>query len=338
MRAFDPPVVGPGQVTLRVAGCGLCHTDVAFYDGSVKPRHDLPLILGHEITGTVESAPEPFAHLVGRDVLVPAVIPCDACDLCQSGHDNACSAQIMPGNDVHGGFASHTVVPGRHLIPLGADRGGYSLPELAVVADAVTTPYQALIRANVRPGDLVVVIGVGGIGSYAVQIGRALGAAVAAVDIDPRKLERVSQFGARWTFDARTHEARAIRQQLVDEGFRNTAAWRIFEMSGTAAGQEFAWKLLPPAGTVGIIGFTMDRPSIRLSNLMALDATAFGSWGCSPRLYPAALELVTSGRVALGPFVEVHPLERAPELFERLHGPDGGLDRRAVLVPSEGRG
>jgi len=333
MREFESPVPSPGQVSIRVAGCGLCHTDIAFYDGSVKPRHELPLILGHEITGTVESAPAPFAHLTGRDVLVPAVIPCDECALCRGGRDTACSAQIMPGNDVHGGFASHVVVPGRHVIPLGADRGDYSLPELAVIADAVTTPYQALARAQVGPGDVVVVIGTGGIGSYAVQIGRALGAAVAAVDIDPRKLERVSRYGARWTFDARTTDSKTVRQRLLDEGFLNTAAWRIFEMSGTAAGQEFAWKLLPPAGTLGVIGFTMDRPSIRLSNLMALDATAFGSWGCSPRLYPAALDLVTSGRVTIGPFVDVHPLDRAPDLFERIHRSDGGVDRRAVLVP-----
>ncbi len=332
MRGFDLPEPASGEAVVRVAGCGLCHTDVGFYGGSVTPRHGLPLILGHEITGTVDSAPAPFGNLVGRDVVVPAVIPCDECDLCRSGHDNACGAQVMPGNDTHGGFATHVVVPARHLIPLGEERGGYSLAELAVIADAVTTPYQALQRAGVESGDVVIVIGVGGIGTYAVQLAAALGAHVAAVDIDPSKLERLRCFGAGWTFDARAIDARAVRTRLLEEASTNTARWRILEMSGTASGQEYASKLLPPAGTLGVIGFTMDRPSIRLSNLMALDATAFGSWGCSPSLYPAVLDLVTAGRVSLREFVEVHPIGRAPELFEQMHAP-GGLARRAVLVP-----
>ena len=334
MQAFDIPEPAPGEARIRVAGCGLCHTDIGFFDGSVQPRHALPLVLGHEITGTVDEAPAPFEHLVGREVIVPAIIPCDRCALCQAGHENACGAQIMPGNDVHGGFATHVVLPARHLVALGEERGGYSLPELAVVADAVTTPYQALHRAGVQRGDLVVVIGAGGIGTYAVQIAAALGASVAAVDIDPSKLERLRCFGASWIFDPRASDARSVKRRLIEEGCENTARWRILEMSGTAAGQEFAWALLPAAGTLGVVGFTMDRPKIRLSKLMALDATAFGSWGCSPRLYPAALELVTSGRIDLRPFVEVHPLGRAQELFDRMSGGhDPGVARRAVLAP-----
>jgi 6-hydroxycyclohex-1-ene-1-carbonyl-CoA dehydrogenase len=105
-------------------------------------------------------------------------------------------------------------------------------------------------------------------------------------------------------------------------------------MSGTAKGQELAWSLLPPAGTLGVIGFTMDKPEIRLSNLMALDATAFGSWGCSPRLYPAAIDLVTSGAVQVRPFIESHPLADAPGLFEAAVRHEGS-GRRPVLIPPE---
>jgi 6-hydroxycyclohex-1-ene-1-carbonyl-CoA dehydrogenase len=104
-------------------------------------------------------------------------------------------------------------------------------------------------------------------------------------------------------------------------------------MSGTKAGQELAWTLLPPAGTLGVVGFTMDKPDIRLSNLMALDATAFGNWGCSPRLYTEAVELVVQGRVQVRPFVEVHPLSDGPALFEAAaNHKAGGL--RPVLVPA----
>jgi 6-hydroxycyclohex-1-ene-1-carbonyl-CoA dehydrogenase len=333
LQRFELPLLEPGSVRIRVAGCGLCHTDISFYTGQVRTRHALPLVLGHEIAGTVIDAPAPHESLAGRDVIVPAVIPCDTCDLCRAGHDNACTNQIMPGNHAHGGFATDIIVPARHLVVLGPDRGGYELAELAVVADAVTTPYQAVARAAVATGDVVIVVGAGGIGTFAVQIARARGARVAAIDIDPSKLERLEQLGVDWIFDARTLDAGAIKKRLLDES-GTPVSWKIFEMSGTRAGQELAWSLLVPAATLGIIGFTMEKPQVRLSNLMALDAQAFGSWGCSPALYADALALVFDGRVQLRPFIEQRPMGEGPELFARLAA-HAASDRRAILVPDQ---
>lgn len=334
LRPFDLRDPQPGEARVKIAGCGLCHTDISFYSGSVPTRHALPLILGHEIAGTVEEAPPPFEALVGRDVLVPAMLPCGRCDLCREGRDNACQAQVMPGNHVDGGFATAVVVPAVHLVPIPADRAGYALAEIAVVADAVTTPYQALRRAGTTSGDLVVIVGVGGIGTYGVQIASALGAKVAAIDVDPAKLDRLADFGVAWRFNPREIQASAIKKRLLAEAGVSTAHWRVLEMSGTTAGQEFAWALLPPAGTLGVIGYTTDRPAIRLSNLMALDATAFGSWGCSPRLYPAVLELVLARKIQIKPFIELRPLGQAPQLFAtHAAGADGHGGRRAILVP-----
>jgi 6-hydroxycyclohex-1-ene-1-carbonyl-CoA dehydrogenase len=328
LQEFDLRDPERGEVVVRVAGCGVCHTDVSFFSGAVRTRHPLPIVLGHEISGVVEEAPPPFERLVGRPVLVPAVVPCDTCALCRAGRDTACSHQTMPGNDIHGGFATHVVVPGRHLLVLPDDLGNHQLSDLAVIADAVTTPLQALRRACAQAGDLVIIVGVGGIGTYAVQIAGALGAEVAAIDVDPDKRERATSLGARWTFDPAVSDARAIRKLLTAESPASTAQWRVLEMSGTARGQELAWALLPPAGTLGVIGFTMDKPDIRLSNLMALDATAFGSWGCSPRHYQQALDLVLSGQVKVRPFIEHHPLADGPGLLAAPHG-----GRRAILVP-----
>lgn len=318
-----------GQARVRVAGCGLCHTDVGFWSGSVRPKHELPLILGHEIAGIVEDVASPSTIAVGQQVLVPAVMPCGRCDLCTHGRPLACAHQVMPGNDIHGGFATHVVVPADMLVPLPDDLGSHALAELAVVADAVTTPYQSIQRACVNPGDLVVVIGVGGIGTYAVQIARAFGAEVAAIDVDEEKRARAAGLRARWQFDPRETDGRAIKKRLLAESGVSTARWRILEMSGTAAGQELAWSLLPPGGTLGIVGFTMDKISVRLSNLMALDATAFGNWGCSPHHYPAVVDLVLSGQVQVEPFVEFHDLAEGPALFAH----SGSASRRAVLIP-----
>ena len=330
LQPFSTRRLNPDEVRVQVAGCGVCHTDLSFYTGEVRTRKALPLVLGHEIAGTVVDAADQYAHLIGRDVIVPAVIPCDACELCRSGRDNACLNQIMPGNHTDGGFATEMVVPGRHLVPVGPDRGGYDLAELAVVADAVTTPYQSLSRAKVTSGDLVVIIGAGGIGSYAVQIAKARGAAVAVIDIDPRKLERLAPFDIDWKFNACEMDGAAIKNQLLaNRGTR----WKIFEMSGTRAGQELAWSLLVPAATLAVVGFTMDKPQLRLSNLMALDARAFGNWGCSPSLYAPTLDLVVSGRLTLRPFIERRPLGEGPALFAELAATHDGTGRRVILVP-----
>jgi 6-hydroxycyclohex-1-ene-1-carbonyl-CoA dehydrogenase len=328
LRDLTLPALQLGEARVRVAGCGLCHTDIGFYSGSVRTKHDLPLILGHEIAGVVEDVAGGPQDLIGRQVLIPAVMPCGECDVCRAGRPLACQHQLMPGNDMPGGFATHVVVPADRLVPLPDDLGDHSLASLSVIADAVTTPYQAIQRACVNPDDLVVVIGVGGIGTYAVQIARARGAHVAAIDIDDEKLARASGLGARWQFNARETDGRAIKKTLLGESGVCTARWRILEMSGTAAGQELAWTLLAPGGTVGIVGFTMDKVSIRLSNLMALDATAFGNWGCAPQHYPAVADLVLSGQVQIDPFVEFHDLKDGPALFADAHG-----SRRPVLIP-----
>lgn len=328
-RDLSLPPLKRGDALVRVAGCGLCHTDIGFYSGAVRTKHDLPLVLGHEIAGVVEDVAGPAAQLIGRQVLVPAVMPCGECDLCLNGRQLACQHQRMPGNDISGGFATHIVVPAAMLVPLPDDLGTHSLAELSVISDAVTTPYQAIQRACVNPGDLVIVIGVGGIGTYAVQIAQALGARVAAIDVDDEKVRRAALLGAAWQFNPRETDGRAIKKALLAESGVSTARWRILEMSGTAPGQELAWTLLPPAGTLGIVGFTMDKVSVRLSNLMALDATAFGNWGCAPARYPAVVDLVLSGKVQLEPFVEFHDLREGPALFAG----SAHAGRRAILVP-----
>jgi 6-hydroxycyclohex-1-ene-1-carbonyl-CoA dehydrogenase len=108
--------------------------------------------------------------------------------------------------------------------------------------------------------------------------------------------------------------------------------WIIFECSGTRAGQETAFGLLNHGATLCVVGFTMDKVEIRLSNLMAYHARAIGNWGCPPELYPQALELVLNGQVKIAPFVEKHPLSDINQVFEAVHA--GALKRRAVLVPA----
>jgi 6-hydroxycyclohex-1-ene-1-carbonyl-CoA dehydrogenase len=327
-----------GEVVVAVAGCGVCHTDLGYlYDG-VRTNHALPLALGHEISGRVVAAGAGAEAWLGRAVIVPAVLPCGTCDPCRRGRGAICRSQKMPGNDIHGGFATHVVVPARGLCPVDEERlasVGLGLADVAVVADAVTTPYQAVRRAEVAPGTLAVVIGVGGVGGYAVQIAAARGATVVAVDVDRGKLDAIASHGAALVLDAREMDGRALKaaiQNLARERALPQTEWTIFECSGTAAGQQTAWGLLVHGATLCVVGFTMEKVEIRLSNLMAFDARALGNWGCVPDLYPEALDLVLDRKIAVAPFVERFPLDEVNDVLAAVHAHK--LRRRAVLVPA----
>ena len=334
---FDPAAPGDGEVVVEVAGCGVCHTDLGYYYDGVRFNHELPLTLGHEISGRVVAAGKDAKNWVGKAVLVPAVIPCGVCDLCNSGHGTICRQQKMPGNDIQGGFATHVTVPARGLCPVDEKKlaaAGFELADISVVADAVTTPYQAVVQAEVANGDLAIVIGIGGVGGHAVQIAHAMGATVVAIDVDQAKLDNMKQYGAGLTINAREVDGREMKkaiQAFVKEKGLPQTCWKIFECSGTARGQETAYGLLTYGATLSVVGFTMDKIEVRLSNLMAFHARALGNWGCLTELYPATLDLVLDGKIALAPFIEKHALNNINEVFEAAHAHK--LTRRAILVP-----
>jgi 6-hydroxycyclohex-1-ene-1-carbonyl-CoA dehydrogenase len=334
---FAPFPPSAGEVVVEVAGCGVCHTDLGYYFDGVRFNHPLPLALGHEISGRVVAAGAGAEAWQGKAVIIPAVIPCGECDLCVSGRGTICRKQRMPGNDIQGGFATHIRVPARGLCPVDEKRlasSGLSLADVSVVADAVTTPYQAAVQADVRPGDFAIVVGVGGVGGYAVQVSRAFGATVAALDVDQGKLDAMAEYGAALTLNVRQVQGRDLKKAVQDFAKKNglpAAGWKIFECSGTAAGQETAFGLLNHGATLSVVGFTMDKVELRLSNLMAFHARALGNWGCLTELYPAALDLVLDRKIPLAPFIERHPLSRINEVFAAAR--DHKLTRRAILVP-----
>jgi 6-hydroxycyclohex-1-ene-1-carbonyl-CoA dehydrogenase len=337
-------LLAENEVLVRVAGCGICHTDLGFLHGGVRTRHPLPLILGHEISGHVEDAGARCRSLVGRAVVVPAVLPCGECDSCRGGHPTICAAQVMPGNDRDGGFATHVVLPGRFLCPVpGADGDadaplgsapGLTLRHLAVVADAVSTAWQAVERSGLAAGDLAIVVGLGGLGTYASQIAAARGAAVVGLDVDSRRRDSAASVGVGLALDPSAVTAKELRG-LVSSFARERGApatgWKILECSGTAPGQLTAFGLLVHGATLMVVGFTMEAVSVRLSNLMAFDARAIGTWGCAPELYPAILEQVLAGRIDVVSHSAQRPLSEAAAALEEVRAHRAG--KRLILCP-----
>jgi 6-hydroxycyclohex-1-ene-1-carbonyl-CoA dehydrogenase len=333
--AIPVPELQPGEALVEIAGCGVCHTDLGYFYYGVPTVSKPPLTLGHEISGRVVAGEEKW---IGKEVIVPAVMPCNNCPICDAGRGNRCLAQKMPGNSlgVYGGFSSHIPVPAADLCPV-EDRGEMPLEWLAVVADAVTTPYQAAVRADLKEGDMVIITGVtGGVGVYMAQMAKAFGAkAVVGIARNPEKLERALKYGADFVINSTDKSTKDIRNEFRDlckaNGLPHNYGWKIFEVTGSKAGHEIALALLSFIGKLLWVGFSTNVNEYSLSRLMAFDAEIIGTWGCLPKYYPKALEMVLNKTIEIAPFVETRPMSTIQETFEEAHG--GKLMKRIVLTP-----
>jgi 6-hydroxycyclohex-1-ene-1-carbonyl-CoA dehydrogenase len=246
----------------------------------------------------------------------------------------------MPGNDIQGGFASHIVVPAKQLCPVPVDdqyrpvgQAEVSLAQMSVIADALTTPYQAVVDAGLSADDTAIFIGVGGVGGFGAQIAKAFGALVIAIDVDQAKLDALAPVVDQ-TFNAAEMAFKDLRKAVsafVKERGKRRTEWKIFETSGTAAGQKTAFGLMTFGANLSVVGFTMDTVDIRLSNLMAFNATARGNWGCLTRYYAPVRDLVLSGKVKMAPFVKTFPLSEINAVFEQVHHKK--IVERAIMVP-----
>jgi 6-hydroxycyclohex-1-ene-1-carbonyl-CoA dehydrogenase len=329
------PELQPGEVLVEVKGCGVCHTDLSYFYMGVRTDHPPPLSLGHEISGVVVAG-DP--KLLGKEVIIPAVLPCNKCELCKTGRGNRCLAQKMPGNSmgIYGGFSSHIPVPGADLCVV-SNRGDIPLEHLSVIADAVTTPYQAGIRGRLQAGDRVIVIGAaGGVGSFMTQVAKGMGAStVIGIDINEEKLEFMKGYGADFTINPKGKSPKEVKELFKayckEKGIPSNYGWKIFEVTGTKPGQELALALLSFTGMLLVVGYGTDETSYMLSKLMAFDAELIGTWGCPPAYYPKVLDMCIDGRIALGPFVETRPMSQIEQVFDEAH--HGKLKRRVILTP-----
>ena len=332
LRESTFPELQSDEALVKIAGCGVCHTDLSFWYFGVKTKKELPLTLGHEISGEViQGSPE----WLGKKVIIPAVLPCGECELCKKGRSNMCQNQLMPGNDFDGGFASHIKVPSRFLCPV-PDKvlEKYDLNQLSVIADAISTPYQVIKKSELEAGDLAIVVGVGGVGVYAALIAKIMGAKVLAIDIDQEKLEMVKNNGIDAILNVKDLDIKTTKgnvREIAKELGVSRYGWKIFEISGTKAGQELAFNLLTFTSTMSVVGFTMDKPDVRLSNLMAFDAKLIGTWGCKPELYPEVVDLVANDKLKIDQFIEVFPMSKINEVFKNTL--EHKYKKRSILVP-----
>lgn len=320
------PVLKIGEVLIKVAACGLCHTDLSYIDHGVPTFKKPPLILGHEISGTVaEVASDVTKYKLGDRVLIPAVIACGICDNCREGRSNICSNMIMPGNDMDGGYAEYVKVRADNLFNLPDE---IPLIEGSIIADAITTPYHAVKdRAKVRPGDKVVVYGCGGVGLNLVQIANAAGATVIAVDLSDSKLTKAKELGAVETFNANNvpDVAKAIRK------FTGGGADITCECIGNPKTLEVAFNTVRNGGRFVIVGYTQHPMTLNASRMMYREMEVVGSFGCPLQDYPKVIEMVRIGKIQVVSMVSKRfTLDQINEGLDYLRSGEGF---RSVIVP-----
>lgn len=324
----DVPTPEPraGEVVIRVAACGLCHTDLHYLDHGVPTFKAPPIVLGHEAAGTVARiGPGVSGVAEGDRVLAPSVWSCGRCRFCRAGRENLCTDLVMPGNHTDGAFAEFLAVPAKELVPLPAS---IPLERACIIADAVSTPYHAVKRrGQVRAGDTVAVVGCGGVGLNVVQCAAVAGATVIAVDLNEARLELAKRLGAR-------HTINPAKTDRVDKEVRKVTGGGVdvaFEVVGNPKTIDLAFNLIRKGGRLVVIGFSHDPVPINAGKLMFYELELTGSLGCGAGEYPEIVALVESGRIVLEPIVSgTLPLVDINEGFDRLRR---GAGVRWVVTP-----
>jgi 6-hydroxycyclohex-1-ene-1-carbonyl-CoA dehydrogenase len=326
VEEWPTPAPSAGEILVDVAGCGVCHTDLHYLDHGTPTFKHPPIILGHEVAGTVAgtgAGVDTFA--VGDRVLLPAVLTCGKCEACRTGRENVCKDGLMLGNHVDGGYAEYVVAPAKDAFHLPQE---IPLVEGAIIADALTTPYHAVVnRGRVRPGDTVVVVGVGGIGLNIVQMATAVGARVVAVDIAEEKLAWARRLGAADTVHAPSVDRvdKAVRQAI------GGGADIAFEAVGRAATQEQALACLKTGGRLVLVGYSPETMGLNAGRVMFRELEVVGSLGCRPVDYPRVIELARQGKVKVAELVTHRfNLDEIDLAFDALRS---GESVRSVVIP-----
>jgi propanol-preferring alcohol dehydrogenase len=339
------PVPGPGAVLLRVAGAGLCHSDLHLMHwpaGSLP--YELPFTLGHEVAGMVVALGAGAQGVaVGDSVLVYGPWGCGVCRRCSRGEEHLCQRPTPErgcGLGRDGGLAEYLVVPSpRLLVPL----DGLDPVTAAPLADAALTPYHAIRRAlpHLEPGASAVVIGIGGLGHVAVQLLAALTSTrVVAVDVRPEALELARAAGAAEAVLAEAptpggaRAGAAVGDAVGDELRRAVApggAGLVIDCVGSAATLALAGKVVAPGGHVAIIGMLGETFPMRRGGVPMETTVVISNWGTRAELYEV-VALARAGAIRL----EVEPvaLSDVVAAYERLER--GEVRGRVVAAPNGG--
>ncbi|EKX60080.1 Zn-dependent alcohol dehydrogenase [Streptomyces ipomoeae] len=340
---IELPEPGPGQVRVRLAAAGVCHSDLSLSDGTM--RVPVPAVLGHEGAGTVVSVGEGVTHVSPGDGVVLNWAPsCGSCHACSLGEVWLCAKALLGSADVYArtadgrelypglnvaAFAEETVVRASCVLPAPE---GIPLTDAALLGCAVLTGYGAVHNsARVREGETVAVFGVGGVGLATLQAARIAGAStIVAVDVSPEKEELARAAGATEYVVASENTAREIRALTGKQGVDVAV-----ECVGRAVTIRTAWEATRRGGRTTVVGIGGKDQQVTFNALelfhwgRTLSGCVYGN-SDPARDLPVLADHIRAGRLDLGALVTEHiALEGIPAAFDNMLAGKGG---RALVV------
>jgi propanol-preferring alcohol dehydrogenase len=320
VREVPIPTPGPGQALVEVFATGVCHTDLHAVDGDWPIKPKLPFTPGHEGAGIVAVVGPGVTHLKEGDRVGIAWLhsACGHCEYCLSGWETLCLEQQNSGYSVNGSFAQYALGQADYL-----GRIPKNLPfvDAAPILCAGVTTYKGLKQTGARPGEWVVISGVGGLGHVAIQYAKAMGLHVAAVDLGPEKMALASKLGAEITIDASTQDpAKEIQKQIG-------GAHGVLVTAVSLIAFKQAVGMLRRGGTCVLNGLPPGEFPVSIFDIVLNGNTIRGSIVGTRLDLEEALAFAAEGKVKAT--IETLPLECINDVFSRLKR--GQVNGRVVL-------
>lgn len=324
------PTLGPDDVLVRVAACGICGSDVHGFDGSTGRRIP-PIVMGHEAAGVVaDTGANVKDFKKGDRVTFDSTVSCGTCFFCRRGDLNLCDRRQVLGVSTgefrrHGAFAEYVAVP-QHIV--------YRLPdnmpfEHAALIEAVSVAVHAVDITPTRLGDTAVVVGSGMIGLLVIQALRLAGCArVIAIDIDDAKLEKAKELGADTGFNSKTSDATAEVRALTG----GRGAEIAIECMGATAPIQTALAAVRKGGSLTLVGNASPTIELPLQSVVSRQIRIYGSTASNGE-YPACIDLISRGAIRVEPLISATaPLDQGASWFQRLYSHEPNL-MKVILQP-----
>jgi alcohol dehydrogenase, propanol-preferring len=330
VRAFGKPLViedvpmpvpGPGEILVKVKACGVCHTDLHAASGDWPVKPVPPFIPGHEAAGVVAALGPGVTDFKLGDAVGVAWLhdACMRCEYCETGWETLCEHQHNTGYSVNGGFAEYVVASAAFAARLPA---GVDFAAIAPILCAGVTTYKGLKETDARPGEWVVISGIGGLGHVAVQYAKAMGLKVVALDIAEDKLKLAREAGAE-------HAVNALSADAVESVLRHTGggAHGVLVTAVSTAAFAQALKMVRRKGTVSLVGLPPGEFPTPIFDVVLKRITVRGSIVGTRRDLDEAIAFAAEGKVRSE--ITKAPLADINAIFDRMKM--GKIDGRMVL-------
>lgn len=316
----EPPA--PGQVRIDVAYAGICGTDLHIYHGDMDSRVSIPAVIGHEMSGTVgEIGPEVSGWEIGDSVTVMPLDWCGTCPACQTGNWHICHQLNFLGIDSTGAMAQSWIVPARTLVRL----PGSLAADVAALIEPTAVACHDVRRAQILPGEKVLVVGGGPVGLLIAQVAADAGGDVLLSELDPFRRNLARGLGISVLDPAQT-----LAEQAIAEWTHGAGSAVAFEVSGAAAGVTAAIDALGTRGRLVMVAIhSIPRP-LNLHRFFWRELSLIGARLYDKDDFQTAVTLVTSGRIQVSPLISrVVGLDEVSSAFEAL---ESGAGVMKVLI------